>query len=70
MSVDIFDLIVTQIEEQKGQDYVEYVLPPHRVRLGWSPTACIAHAGSLDSARTRCSDPRQRVWLHVSFSVP
>ena len=34
MSVDIFDLIVAQIEEQKGQDYVDYVLPAHRVRPG------------------------------------
>ena len=32
MSVEILDLIAAQIEENKGQDYVEAVLPPHQAR--------------------------------------
>ena len=31
MSAEILDLIVAQIEERRGQDYAEAVLPPHQV---------------------------------------
>ena len=33
MSAEILDLIVAQIEERKGQDYAEAVLPPHQARF-------------------------------------
>ncbi len=38
MSAEILDLIVAQIEERKGQDYAEAVLPPHQARFSGHPT--------------------------------
>ena len=55
MSADILDLIMAQIEEQKGQDYVEYVLPSHRVRPGPSSHALYSCSESLHVANAQCN---------------
>ncbi len=44
MSAEILDLIVAQIEERKGQDYAEAVLPPHQARCIQHPTRSLVDA--------------------------
>ena len=41
MSAEILDLIVAQIEECKGQDYAEAVLPPHQASFPGKPECCL-----------------------------